>query len=699
MARAYFDQNPFGAAPIEPGLDVIRRVYSQRAPTPMESLSKAIQEPFVEDVIVPGISRIASEARASMREADAERAAEARTAQRQAAAQAALGQRGAILERAAQLGAAPVEALQELGAAGAEAPGPSMMGLRRPADIDIQSAAALLEEAAAAFRAGDVTQEANIAAMVDDLSIAGVADIAQGILEEGLTAQQAVQRAQVEAGETLRRAGLEAARAPRVERAAPGGIPQRTIESLSRRRKATAKKFIPLASLSDEEQGQIKAAREAAGWPQTRMNEPFGPQAEKMLRSQRAAPIEGEPAPAPTIAAAREQERQALLEQAGALQQQAQDILFGATEGVPSPVVSIAEQISERASSSELLRAATRAEGKRKLPAGFVPRTEADFRWAMMQTDDPVERLQLLRMSRGATDVHPSGPGAVRRAITGEAGRSTQNLLFADELARQKVAESRRLAEIKATTAAKRVAVQAMRAKAYAKSQGELARVRKAQADKLEKALNRIRKGTGNRRDDEILGALATWLSSGAAPEGFKDLEGLSLEGVGAWGRLSELSKRGQSLAKNAISTAVRLQNADNLSDRLLLLHAGQLGTDARALDAKADRAKDRARRASEAADKAREVEGKARGKTARTKAAETAKKAEERAEAERKAAEDAENAAKDARSDQQNILNGASAPTGTPRYTMEQLDDMVKTGQITEAQGIAIWKAQGSRP
>ena len=68
MARAYFDQNPFGAAPIEPGLDVIRRTYSQRAPTPMESLSKAIEQPFVTDVIVPGISRIRDEMRIAERE-------------------------------------------------------------------------------------------------------------------------------------------------------------------------------------------------------------------------------------------------------------------------------------------------------------------------------------------------------------------------------------------------------------------------------------------------------------------------------------------------------------------------------------------------------------------------------------------------------------------------------------------------------
>ena len=93
MARAYFDQNPFGAAPIEPGLDVIRRVYSQRAPTPMESLSRAIQEPFVTDVIVPGISRIRDEMRIAEREeqiaaqAEAKRAAAAQALQQAAAAE------------------------------------------------------------------------------------------------------------------------------------------------------------------------------------------------------------------------------------------------------------------------------------------------------------------------------------------------------------------------------------------------------------------------------------------------------------------------------------------------------------------------------------------------------------------------------------------------------------------------------------
>jgi hypothetical protein len=59
MARAYFDQNPFGAAPIEPGLDVIRRVYSQRAPTPMESIEGLVKSP-VTNLAVAGISRMSA---------------------------------------------------------------------------------------------------------------------------------------------------------------------------------------------------------------------------------------------------------------------------------------------------------------------------------------------------------------------------------------------------------------------------------------------------------------------------------------------------------------------------------------------------------------------------------------------------------------------------------------------------------------
>ena len=84
MARAYFDQNPFGAAPIEQGLDTIRRTYSQKAPSPMDNLSKAIEQPFVENVIIPGISRIRDEMRLSEQEdliADKAAAARAQGAQ------------------------------------------------------------------------------------------------------------------------------------------------------------------------------------------------------------------------------------------------------------------------------------------------------------------------------------------------------------------------------------------------------------------------------------------------------------------------------------------------------------------------------------------------------------------------------------------------------------------------------------------
>ena len=115
MARAYFDQNPFGAAPIEPGLDVIRRTYSQRAPTPMESLSKAIEQPFVTDVIVPGISRIRDEMRIAEREEQiAAQAAAARAQGAQLMRQAAAAeQQGLDAEIAAAVGALPPVAIQD----------------------------------------------------------------------------------------------------------------------------------------------------------------------------------------------------------------------------------------------------------------------------------------------------------------------------------------------------------------------------------------------------------------------------------------------------------------------------------------------------------------------------------------------------------------------------------------------------------
>jgi hypothetical protein len=211
-----------------------------------------------------------------------------------------------------------------------------------------------------------------------------------------------------------------------------------------------------------------------------------------------------------------------------------------------------------------------------------MPRTEAEFRWAMMSTDDPAEKMMLLRLSRGATDVHPSGPGAIRNAITGAAGRSTQALLFADELARKKAAEAKRLAELKLAEQAKRLAIQAKRAEAYRKAQAALERKRNADAQKLEDSLNKIAKassGRGIRRDEAaILRNLSAFLSGkGGFDPKYKSLETQTIEGIQAWPELRKLGKKSERLARNAISNAIRLKNGRAMSDRMMFMNISQL--------------------------------------------------------------------------------------------------------------------------
>jgi len=614
MARAYFDQNPFGAAPIEPGLDVIRRTYSQRAPTPMESLSKAIEQPFVTDVIVPGISRIRSELQAAERE-DAIRQMAA-----QRAADEASMREGRALAReivyedeemplAAPMGGpppAPITEISEL----ARFSGPSagllpqeVAGLVPTATDprDIVSAATFLEGLYARKRAGE-NVEKQIDAGEQQLVLQGMADVANAI-RGGATARDAIRAAQ---------GALQATQ-------------QRRLDQQEARQLA-------LGEVDEEIEAQEQVVATPAGVE---------------VSEQEEAIIS---APAPT------------------------DKAFGAAS-TPQAMAAVA----------------ARAAGGRTLPAGFMPRTEAEFRWAMMSTDDPAEKMMLLRLSRGATDVHPSGPGAIRNAITGAAGRSTQALLFADELARKKAAEAKRLAELKLAEQAKRLAIQAKRAEAYKKAQAALERKRNADAQKLEDSLNKIAKassGRGIRRDEAaILRNLSAFLSGkGGFDPKYKSLETQTIEGIQAWPELRKLGTKSARLARNAISNAIRLKNGRAMSDRMMFMNISQLEGFARE-DARAAAA------AQKAAQKAAEAEAKARGRRAREAARLAREQATREAEEARKRADESRAEAREAVNASAGSAEGAPpAADGPPSRPANIPDDYV--AKKDSATGQWYWMA-----
>ena len=225
MARAYFDQNPFGAAPIEQGLDTIRRTYSMKAPSPMDNLSKAIEQPFVENVIIPGISRIRDEMRLSEQEdLIAEKAAAARAQGAQLMQQAAAReQQGLDAEIAAAVSGVNVPRAAGL----ATLPGPNRV---RPGDARqaLSELKGFVSEARAAGR--------DPARMVDEggawprrmalLREAGLADVAIEVL---YGSDKPIGMAIGQLQQTQQRRGEQeatTAATQRFERALAGELPQ-----------------------------------------------------------------------------------------------------------------------------------------------------------------------------------------------------------------------------------------------------------------------------------------------------------------------------------------------------------------------------------------------------------------------------------------------------------------------------------------
>lgn len=206
MARAYFDQNPFGAAPIEPGLDVIRRTYSQKAPTPMESIEGLVKSP-VTNLAVAGISRLVRESEADERQAALEQQRADQVAalegQRKAAAERALGierQIGELEAPSMVMPQAGITGIPELARLSAPSAVPREMAGRVPqaaSPQDIGSAARWQQGLMARWNGGENTPE--LAKMIkageEQMTLQGMADVANAIrggasAEEALAASQ-----------------------------------------------------------------------------------------------------------------------------------------------------------------------------------------------------------------------------------------------------------------------------------------------------------------------------------------------------------------------------------------------------------------------------------------------------------------------------------------------------------------------------
>ena len=381
MARAYFDQNPFGAAPIEQGLDVIRRTFSQKAPSPMDSLSKAIEQPFVTDVIVPGISRIRDEMRIAEQEeqiaaqAEAKRAAAAQFLQQAAAAE----QQGLDAEVAAAVSG--VDVPRAPGVAPLPVAGPNRVRLG-----DAEQAANELYEFALEARAAGrdpvqmVTQGGAWPRHMALLREAGLADVAVEILYEnrdpaGMATRQLQQTQQ-------RRGEQEAAAAAtqRFERALAGELPQVAAEQVA------------------AEQGAQPIVRDGEvvlppNWEDLPISHP---QRAAYRQFKRTGELPAAPAQAAQPQAIQQPQ---LIEQANRLRQQA---------------------------------TALEAEAK-GIEATPVYREFGDYAMAFLEaleTGDVAKQNALMASVGGSTDYQPAGKGAVGEAMSKDASmRARRDLL------------------------------------------------------------------------------------------------------------------------------------------------------------------------------------------------------------------------------------------------------------------------------
>lgn len=405
MARAYFDQNPFGAAPIEQGLDTIRRTYSQKAPSPMDNLSKAIEQPFVENVIVPGISRIRDEMRiAEQEEQIADKAAAARAQGAQLMQQAAAAeQQGLDAEIAAAVSGVnvPIKSLETLPV---EGPSRVLLTNAQKAMIDLGRLAA---EARAAGRdpVQMVTQGGAWPGHMALLREAGMADVAIEILYGSGGDALGIPKRQLQ--QTQQRRGEQEAMAAAKQRfgqALVGGVPQ----------VATAEQAVAEQALTpmmvngrpgvrtrgyegDEEQGRIDAIATRA----YRRALDDGKSREESVAIGMEAAKAAQPE---AVAAQAAQEAQAIqqperLEEANRLRQQATALEAEAKGIDETPVY-------------------------RDFGSHAMAFLEA------LETGDVAKQNALMASVGGSVDEQPFGKGAMGKAIGGDAGRSARAKLL-----------------------------------------------------------------------------------------------------------------------------------------------------------------------------------------------------------------------------------------------------------------------------
>jgi hypothetical protein len=379
----------------------------------MESLSKAIQEPFVTDVIVPGISLIRDEMRIAEQEeriaaqAEAKRAAAAQALQQAAAAE----QQGLDAEIAAAVSGVDVPlmdaaAMEQLSAAGRQpmgaAPGaPAITAVRDamglgPADPRSVTTARQLQQARDAFMRGDADAQRAVGLIAKRLKRMGMQDVAFDILSGGMSAEDALAAATGQLQQTQQRRGEQeaaAAATQRFERALAGELPQVAAQEAQAAMPIKGgKPRYPTGAPSDDPRRLARRAYEK------HLKANPGDQEGAIAAAQQAF---GASAPQPAAQAAQPQaiQRPELIEQANRLRQQATDM--------------------ER-----------EAKGIEATP---VYRTFGDHAMAFLDaldSGDVATQMALMESVGGSTDYQPFGKGAVGKAIGKDASmRARRDLL------------------------------------------------------------------------------------------------------------------------------------------------------------------------------------------------------------------------------------------------------------------------------
>jgi hypothetical protein len=533
----------------------------------MESLSKAIQEPFVTDVIVPGISLIRDEMRIAEQEeriaaqAEAKRAAAAQALQQAAAAE----QQGLDAEIAAAVSGVDVPlmdaaAMEQLSAAGRQpmgaAPGaPAITAVRDamglgPADPRSVTTARQLQQARDAFMRGDADAQRAVGLIAKRLKRMGMQDVAFDILSGGMSAEDALAAATGQLQQTQQRRGEQeaaAAATQRFERALAGELPQVAAQEAQAAMPIKGgKPRYPTGAPSDDPRRLARRAYEK------HLKANPGDQEGAIAAAQQAF---GASAPQPAAQAAQPQaiQRPELIEQANRLRQQATDM--------------------ER-----------EAKGIEATP---VYRTFGDHAMAFLDaldSGDVATQMALMESVGGSTDYQPFGKGAVGKAIGKDASmRARRDLLDL----KKKYLDAKRREDSAMKLAEKRAELRGRKKRTGGRVGGGYSRKDKVLMDALV-ALNRGDSLTEN--DKRLLRATKELTPA--------EIESLTPDRPAAWQalRTSMRGKRARADARSIMSGQATPEEQERAETRRLEREAADLRAEAKAATDAAEKARLEAR-------------------------------------------------------------------------------------------------------